>query len=123
MPMFSLIQNLPGFAVGIVMIGEVTKKDFEEVLIPAVKAVSKEWKGINLLLVLETKLTNFTEGAWRKDIMTNLRYYWKWNKIGLVTKDTIIEKTFSAFDLLIPGEVKIFSSDELNAAIVWISEP
>lgn len=105
------------------MIGEVTKKDFEEVLIPAVKAVSKEWKGINLLLVLETKLTNFTEGAWRKDIMTNLRYYWKWNKIGLVTKNTIIEKTFSAFDLLIPGEVKIFSSDELNAAIVWISEP
>ncbi|MDB5247778.1 MAG: hypothetical protein JWQ40_2172 [Segetibacter sp.] len=121
--MFCLISGLPSFAIGIKLQGKVTKEDFENVLIPALKKASAEWKGINLLLVMETEFRNFTAGAWLNDAKVNVRYFLKWNKIGMVTKEESIRNTFGLFDFIIPGEVKMFSYKELQEAKDWISEP
>ena len=121
--MFTLIPELPPFAVGIVAKDEVTAEDFKDVLEPAIEKALAQWKGINLLFVLETGLKNFTIGAWIQDVRINTRFFLKWNKLALVDHNPVLEKIAEAFDLIAPGEARTFSAAELEEAKRWISEP
>lgn len=118
-----LMSGLPPYAVGVVARDKVTAQDFKDVLEPALKKVTAEWRGINLLLVLETDVKNFTLGAWVEDLKTNAKYFFKWNKLAMVDHSKVVEKVTSAFDLIAPGEARTFPSAQLAEAKEWISTP
>lgn len=121
--MFTLINGLPPYAVGIVASGHVTADDFKTVLVPALEKTTEEWKGINLMLVMQTELKNFSLGAWLQDIKTNLAYFAKWNKLAVVANDNVLETITKAFSVIAPGEAKTFSDVQLEEAREWISSP
>ncbi len=121
--MFEAITGLPPFAVGVTAQGEVTAEDYETVLLPALKKATEEWKGVNLLLVMQTGLKDFTAAAWMEDAKTNIGYFLKWNKMAIVTDEKKLKKITRLFGFIIPGEAKTFSTNEIEAAKAWISVP
>ncbi len=121
--MLQRIQDLPAHVVGITASGNVTKEDFEQVLVPALDLLAERKKELNYLLVLETPVKNFTLGAWWEDAKVGLKHFTKWNKVAIVTAEKGVEKFSDIFGLAVPGTFKGFSVDELDAAKQWVASP
>ena len=119
--MLQFIKDLPDHVVGIRAMGEVDKKDYEEVLIPRMEELVKREGEINYLLILETDVQNFSAAAWWQDFKLGLRNFTKWNKIAVVTDQKTVEWLSDALKHFIPGESRGYSSGQLNEAIEWVS--
>jgi len=116
------LENLPSNIVGFKATGEITQKDFTEIVMPKVKALIDETDKLNYLLVLETSLKNFTIGAWMKDAMMGIKHLTKWNRAAIVSDVEAIRNFTNFFSYLMPGEFKGFEHHELQEAIDWVSE-
>jgi hypothetical protein len=120
--MLQFINDLPDYVVGIHAIGEVTKEDYEKVLLPRINDLVKRQGEINYLLVLETDVKNFSAGSWWEDLKLGLKNFKKWNKIAVVTDQKSVEWFSDIFRFFIIGKSKGFRLIELDKAIQWISE-
>ncbi len=116
------LENLPTNIVGFKATGEITQKDFTEIVMPKVKALIDETDKLNYLLVLDTSLKNFTIGAWMKDAMMGIKHLTKWNRAAIVSDVEAIRNFTNFFSYLMPGEFKGFEHSELQQAIDWVSE-
>lgn len=119
--MLRYIKDLPDHVVGIHAAGEVTKEDYEKVLIPRLEELVARQGEINYLLILETDVGNFTAGAWWDDFKLGLKHFTRWNKIAIVTNQKLVEWFSDAFRLFIPGKSRGFSMAELDDAVKWVS--
>ena len=120
--MLQFINDLPDYVVGIHAVGEVTKDDYERVLLPRIDDLVKRQGEINYLLVLDTELKNFSVGSWWEDLKLGLKNFKKLNKIAVVTDQKSVEWFSDIFRFFIPGKSKGFRLNELDKAIQWISE-
>lgn len=118
--MIQLIQS-PNNVAAFRAIGEVTKKDYEDVVIPKVEALVDKTNELNFLLELDTELGNFTAGAWFEDAMIGLKNLTKWNRAAIVTDSENIISFTNAFSYIAPGEYKGFKKSELDEALNWVS--
>jgi hypothetical protein len=121
--MLQTISDLPGHVVGITASGNVTKEDYENVLVPAIDLLAKRTKELNFLLVLETPVKNFTLGAWWEDAKLGLKHFTQWNKVAIVTAEKGVEKFSDMFGKVVPGEFKGFATHELETAKAWVAAP
>jgi hypothetical protein len=119
--MLSKIQNLPDHVFGVRASGEVTADDLKSTLLPGLEALTDKYKEIYYILVLETKVENFTAGAWYQDMVAGLKHLTAWKKMAIVTDQKSVENFTDAFSYVTPGEAKGFSLDELEEAITWVS--
>ena len=121
--MLQFINDLPDNVVGIHAIGEVTKDDFETVLIPKLDDLAKRQGEIHYILVLETEVQNFTLGAWWDDLKVGLKHFTKWKKIAIVTDQKAVEWfTSNVFKFIAPGQSKGFPLGQLDEAVKWVTE-
>lgn len=116
------LENLPKNIVGFKATGEITQKDFTEIVMPKVKALIDETDKLNYLLVIETSLKNFTIGAWMKDAMMGIKHLTKWNRAAIVSDVEAVRNFTNFFSYLMPGEFKGFEYSEMQEAIDWVSE-
>ncbi|MCD6068950.1 MAG: hypothetical protein K0S33_3776 [Bacteroidetes bacterium] len=120
--MIHILNDLPSNVVGFRATGEVTEKDFTDIVMPKVKELVDRTDKLNYLLVLDTSLKNFTVGAWMKDALMGIKHLLKWNRAAIVTDVESIRTFTDAFSLFIPGEFKGFEHKDLQKAIDWVSE-
>lgn len=116
------LSNLPTNIVGFKATGDITEKDFTDVVLPKVQALIEKTDQLNYLLVLDTPLKNFSVGAWMKDAMMGIKHLTKWNKAAIVSDVAAIRNFTDFFSYLIPGEFKGFEHSELQEAIDWVSD-
>jgi hypothetical protein len=116
------LENLPKNIVGFKATGEITQKDFTEIVMPKVKALIDETDKLNYLLVIETSLKNFTIGAWMKEAMMGIKHLTKWNRAAIVSDVEAVRNFTNFFSYLMPGEFKGFEYSEMQEAIDWVSE-
>lgn len=116
------ILDLPPNMIGFKAEWKVTKKDFEEVVIPCVEKHVEKMGQINYMLVLKTSVSNFTFFAWIKDALMGLRHITKWNRAAIISDSKIIKVFTMIFSFLIPGEFKAFPHKEIKRAINWVSK-
>ncbi|WP_158827964.1 STAS/SEC14 domain-containing protein [Mucilaginibacter lacusdianchii] len=120
--MLQFINDLPEHVVGIHAIGEVTKEDVDDVLMPRLDDLASRQGEINYILVLETDVQNFTLGAWWNDLKAGLKHFTKWKKIAIVTDQHSVEWfTSSIFRFMVPGTSKGFPLDKLDEAVQWVT--
>ncbi|REG96093.1 SpoIIAA family protein [Flavobacterium aquicola] len=120
--MIQLESNTPSNVAAFRATGEVTKEDYENVVIPEVERVISSIGHINFLLYLDTAIENFTAGAWVQDALLGLKNIAKWNRAAIVTdSDTAITFT-NGFSYFVPGEFKGFKKEQYNEAVTWVSE-
>jgi hypothetical protein len=120
--MITVMSDLPAYVAGFKARGEVSKEDYEGVLIPRIEEVYKAHGHIHFLFVLETEVGNFTTAAWWKDLMVGLEHFSKWKKMAIVSDQKAVEKISSLISPILPGETKGFSLRELEAAKSWVAQ-
>ena len=120
--MIKTLNNIPANMVGFIASEEVTREDFEEVVLPAATALVNRQGKLNYLMVIDTELKNFTMGAWAKDMLLGFQQLGHWHRCAIVSDSSTIKKVTDAISLLVPGEFKGFEKANLSDAIEWVSE-
>ncbi len=120
--MLKLINDLPPHVAGIHAYADGTKEEYEAELIPLLDNLLKTNRKINLILVLETDIKDFEPGAWCGNIRIGLKYFFKWNKVAVVTDQKGVHGFSDLFRYIIPGKYKTFPLDQIDKALIWVAE-
>ncbi|MEP7092811.1 MAG: STAS/SEC14 domain-containing protein, partial [Flavobacterium sp.] len=110
--MIQLIPDMSSNIAAFRAIGEVTKEDYQNVVLPEIERVIKQIGHINFLLVLDTELENYTWGAWIQDALLGLKKIGKWNRVAIITDSNTIISLTNKFSYLVPGEFRGFKNAE-----------
>ncbi len=119
--MIEIIEDLPGNVVGFVAKGEVTKKDYEQVLVPKVEAALKQHPKIRLYYELGSQFSGIDPGAMWEDFKVGVEHLTRWERIAIVTDVDWMKHMINAFRFLMPGQLKVFPTSASFAARAWIA--
>jgi hypothetical protein len=121
--MIEILKDLPENVIGFKATGKVTRADYEQTVMPAVNEHEKKFTKLNYLLWLDTDVSNFTMGAWVDDALLGLKHFTHWHKVAIVSHSHTIAKITDVFGHLVPGIYKGFTTEDLQKAITWLSQP
>lgn len=119
-----MIEMLEGFPDGIVAAvakGRVTKGDYDDVLIPAIKAAFERRPKVRCYYELGREFSGMDAGAAWEDFRVGLGHLSGWERIAVVTDVDWIRFTMNAFRFLVPGEIRLFPTSEASEAKRWIA--
>jgi len=119
--MLERIQDMPDNVIGIRASGEVTRKDYEEVVTKAVDEGLKHAEKLSMLVQFTPEFTGFEAGAIFADAKLGLHHPFSWKKVALVTDVDWMRRATNIFGFLMPGEVKVFGNSELDQAKDWLA--
>lgn len=117
--MITLIPDVQENVAAFKASGEVSQDDFENLVVPHVKAKVNTFDELNFLLYLDTDLDQFTAGAWFQDILLGLKNITKWSRAAIVTDKKSVQNFTAIFSVLMPGEFKWFPQDDVENALYW----
>ncbi|MFC0427162.1 STAS/SEC14 domain-containing protein [Chryseobacterium scophthalmum] len=117
--MITILNDAPENVAAFNATGEVTREDFENLVIPYVKNKVEQFDELNYLLYLDTDLSNFTMGAWLQDALLGIKNITKWNRAAIVTDEEGVQNFTDIFSVLMPGEFKSFPKENLYNALYW----
>jgi SpoIIAA-like len=119
-----MIEHLKGFpqnVVAFVCRGHVTKKDYENVLIPAVRSALAEHDKVRLYYETAADFEGIDPAAVWEDTKVGVSHMTRWERFAVVTDVEWIRHTMKFFSFLMPGEMKVFRNDEAARAKEWIA--
>ncbi len=119
--MIEILKDVPQNIVAAKATGDVNKDEYKNVLIPALDALSISQDSLNLLMLVDTKASNFSPATWSEDVIVVLKNFTKWNRVAIVTDEDGIRTFADTFGKVIPGEFKGFSVPKFNEAKEWVS--
>lgn len=118
--MIEMIQGLGDGIVGAKAVGTVTADDYESTLIPAVEGALAEGDKLRMLYVLGQEFETYDSEAALDDARMGMHHWSDFERIALVTDHVVYRTAVKGFGFLMPGEVKVFGNDEMDAAVEWI---
>jgi hypothetical protein len=118
--MIRISSGFPDNVVAIACEGRVTRKDYDDVLVPAVKAALQRHQKIRLYYEVTSQFSSIEPGAIWEDFIVAVETLLRWERVAVVTDVAWIRHAVNAFRFLMPGKVRVFSLDEAGAARDWI---
>jgi hypothetical protein len=118
-----IIDGLPDHVVGVEAIGKVTAADYESVLLPAVVSALAGDSRCRMLLVFGREFEGYEAEAALDDMKMGLHNWGDFERIAFVSDNGGYRALVRGFGFLMPGEVKLFAVEELDAAKAWVTEP
>jgi hypothetical protein len=116
--LIEIIEGLPENVLGIVVRGRVTKYDCSEVLIPALEK-AREWHH-KLRLYYEIR-SRYPGAAW-EEISLGIGHGPLWERVAVVSDVAWVKYTIQALRLLIPGEIRVFTTSQTPEGLAWIAD-
>ena len=117
--MIKVIDDMPPGTVGLEAVGKVTAEDYQQVLAPALeKALSRQ--EVRLMYVLGKEFDSYApQAAWADTKLwaSNMK---AWERIAVVSDADWIEHSLEALGRLVPGDIKVFETDEVLEAKRWL---
>jgi len=117
--MITIISEAPENVAAFSATGDVTKEDFQNLVLPHVQRKVDEYNELNYLLYLDTDLDKFTMGAWLQDAFLGLKNLTLWNRAAIVTDKEGVQNFTDIFSVVMPGEFKSFPKGNLYNALYW----
>src|SRR5271156_7099936 len=114
--MIENIEGLPDNVVGILAKGEVTRKDYLEVVIPAMDKALKGNAKLRLYYDLGSQFTGIDFGAEWEDFKLGIEYLSRWERAAVVTDVAWIRHAVGGFHLLIPRALRALPSAQASEA-------
>jgi hypothetical protein len=117
--MLEILPESQGNILGVRAAGELTREDFQEVLVPRLKAIIAEHGGVRVLFFLDGEVQGWDlaalehDGFGRNDLQA-------FQRVAVVGASWQIKMQMKLLALLLSGEVQNFSRDELPEAWTWI---
>jgi hypothetical protein len=116
----TMLDNLPDAVLGVEVSGDITRDDYTQILLPAIDQHREAHGKVRLLYVLDDE-HDFTSGALWEDEKLLDRHPFSFAKIAIATNAKGIRGLVKTFGWMIPGDVKLFTRDEIDQARSWIS--
>ncbi|AXF25221.1 hypothetical protein CUJ89_26900 [Burkholderia pyrrocinia] len=120
--MIEKVNGLPDGVAGFVATGQVTRQDYEDVLIPAMEAMLRKHAKVRLYYELGIDFTGMDPGAAWEDFKLGVQHITQWERIAVVTNVEWVRFALAAFRFVIPGEIRVYASSDKVAAQAWIIE-
>jgi hypothetical protein len=117
--MLRILNDMPPGTVGVEAVGKVTEEDYRDVLAPAV-AVALQRQDLRLLYVLGREFDSYSPGAAWEDTKLWAKNLKGWERVAIVSDADWLENAVKAFSWLMPGEMKVFETDEMREAKGWL---
>ncbi len=118
--MIEVLSGFPDNVVAVACKGHVTRSDYENVLIPAVESTLKQHDKVRLYYEIGKDFEDIDASAVWEDIKVGFEHLTHWQRFAVVTDVHWIGRSIKAFGFMIPGEIRIFSTTEMQAARDWI---
>ncbi|ODV40507.1 hypothetical protein AWV79_07105 [Cupriavidus sp. UYMMa02A] len=118
--MIEILEGFPGKVVAVRASGEVTRDDYERVLIPAVDAAMKGHDKIRVYYELGPGFTRMSPGAAWDDLKLGVAHYWHWEAVAVVTDHDWIRRAIDVFCFVVPAHIRTFPDDQAAKARDWI---
>ena len=114
------VLEFPNNVLGFACHGNVTKEDYETVLVPAVESALKGGGKLRLYYETAGDFGGIEPGAVWDDVKVGLEHLTRWERFAVVTDIEWIRHTMKFFSFLMPGEMRVFSKAEAAEARKWI---
>ena len=119
--MITVLNGFPGDTIAFQCSGHVTRKDYDDVLKPAVEAAFKDHKKIRLFYKVAKDFDGVDAGAAWEDFSVGVSHLFGWERVAVVTDVEWIAHSIKAFGFLMPGVVKTFPLAQENGAREWLA--
>ncbi|HEU0156066.1 MAG TPA: STAS/SEC14 domain-containing protein [Stellaceae bacterium] len=116
-----LLRGFPEGVVAVVANGRLTRRDYDEVLVPAVEAVFRAREKARCYYEIGREFSGMDAGAVWEDFRVGIRHLSGWERIAVVTDVDWIRLAINAFRFLVPGEIRIFAASDAAEARRWIA--
>jgi len=117
----------PAGVLGFRLTGEITRRDYDEVLMPALREAIDGGGELRCLVVVGPEFEGYEAGTMWDDLKTGFRYgvghHGAWRRMALVTDVEWMVKAAAIFGWMTPGELKVFPLAERDDATAWVSAP
>lgn len=118
--MINLLTGFPESVIALSAHGRVTRKDYEDVLIPRVNAALSRQAKVRLYYELGADFSGLEAGAAWEDFKVGFEHLSRWERIAVVTDVGWIRLAVGTFRFLMPGRIRIFNMHEAPEARTWI---
>jgi hypothetical protein len=119
--MIEILEGFPDSVVAFSAKGRVTKRDYDEVLIPEVKEALGRRRKIRCYYELGPEFSGFDAGAMWEDFRLGIESFLRWERVAVVTDVDWIRAAVNVFRFLVPGEIRTFGMHESAEARSWVA--
>ena len=119
--MIEHLAGLPEDVLAFVYKGNVTKADYDAVLVPAVVKALGTQKKLRVYCELRSDFSGLDTGAVWEDLKVGIGHLTRWERVAVVTDIGWIEQMTRFFSFLMPCPVKSFPTSEAAQARAWIT--
>jgi hypothetical protein len=120
----SMIEILNNFLDNVIALsceGQVTKEDYDGILVPAILKALKRHDKIRLLYKTSANVTGYDPGAIWEDLKIGVEHLNRWERVAVVTDVDWIVQMMRIFSFLMPCPMRLFSPLEAPQANAWIT--
>jgi stage II sporulation SpoAA-like protein len=122
--MIEPIEEMPEGTVGFRFSGEITRADYDDVLVPAL-AEAFEGDEVRCLCQLGPGFDGYEAGAVWADVKAGAKFgaghLSAWKRTALVTDVEWVRHATALFGWMAPGELELFGLEELERAKAWVA--
>lgn len=117
---FHLLAGFPNDVIAIDAAGEITGRDYDEVLVPLIEEKLKRHDKLKLFFKLGAAFESYSIGAAWDDLRLGLKHPLSFSKCALVTDVEWLRRGSKVMGPLMPMELIVFHLIEEEAAKAWI---
>lgn len=118
--MIKALDGFPDSVVALAAQGQLTRKDYEEVVIPKVNEALGRHDSVRVYYELGESFTGIdAEAAW-EDLKIGFEHLSRWQRMAVVTDVRWIRMALNAFRFVMPGKLRVFDTSHAGQARTWI---
>lgn len=119
--MIEVLNHFPDHVLAFACHGHVTRRDYDSVLTPAVEKALEAHEKVRLYYETAPDFDGIDPSAIWEDTKVGLGHLNRWERFAVVTDVEWIRHAVHLFGFLIPGELRVFSTEEAAQAREWIT--
>jgi hypothetical protein len=119
--MITLLAGFPDSILAVKCEGHVTRKDYEDVLIPAATRALHHHPKVRVYYEVSPEFAGIDVGAVWEDFRIGFGHLSRWERVAVVTDVGWLRQAVNAFRFLMPGSVHVFPLGEAAEARRWIT--
>jgi hypothetical protein len=119
--MIEMLPDFPENVIAFAVTGHVTRKDYDDVVIPKVKEAFGRHRKVRCYCDLGPQFPGIDAAAAWEDFKLGVEHRSGWDRMAIVTDVDWIRLAINLFRFLVPGEIRIFPTSEAAEARRWIA--
>lgn len=121
--MIQEFHDLPEGVLGFMITDEVTRSDYDDVLMPPIRELVKRGGKVRAVCQFGPDFHGYDKDAHWEDVKAGSEWgigpHDSWDRIAVLTDERKIRKAVKLFGWLAPGEAKLFRVSEFDEAVAW----